>query len=59
MTVVVLGTVNVFISYAWLVETKGIVLDKVEIKDEKEERDKSAATNGELSKIIAENEEKV
>lgn len=34
VTVVVLGTLNLFISYNWLVETKGINLDHVNVHDE-------------------------
>ena len=56
MTVVVLGIVNVCISYAWLVETKGVVLDDVKIKDE-DELNKKTATNGELIKIVSKEEE--
>ena len=37
LTVVVLGIFNLFISYNWLVETKGINLDRVEIKDDTED----------------------
>jgi len=37
LTVVVLGIFNLFISYNWLVETKGINLDRVEIKDDIED----------------------
>uniref|UniRef100_A0A914DUY0 Major facilitator superfamily (MFS) profile domain-containing protein n=1 Tax=Acrobeloides nanus TaxID=290746 RepID=A0A914DUY0_9BILA len=56
MTVVVLGIVNVCISYAWLVETKGVVLDDVKIKDE-DELNKKTVTNGELIKIVSKEEE--
>jgi len=36
MTVVVLGTINLIASYFFLVETKGVVLDKVHIPDNDE-----------------------
>uniref|UniRef100_A0AC34PW22 Major facilitator superfamily (MFS) profile domain-containing protein n=1 Tax=Panagrolaimus sp. JU765 TaxID=591449 RepID=A0AC34PW22_9BILA len=36
LTVVVLGTLNLFVSYNWLVETKGINLDHVEIENDSE-----------------------
>ncbi|KAI6184832.1 hypothetical protein M3Y97_00638500 [Aphelenchoides bicaudatus] len=56
--ITVVGLVNLFVSYMWLVETKGVTLDNVELDDKLLEEEVHMATHHETSDLLNKAEKK-
>ena len=55
MTVVILGLINLMVSYKWLSETKGINLDDVRLHSEVADQPNEIGENTEKAKMIKTN----
>lgn len=58
MAVTVLGVANLIVSYLWLIETKGISLDTVQLDDKLLEQEAHLATHPEELELLNDGEKK-